>query len=50
MTRRTAEALIRRLDVNRTLVAAGRQPTRADLDEMTVLLEEARAWREASRG
>lgn len=55
MTRRTAEALIRRLDINRTLTTAGRELTPADLAEMAALLEqaeveEAAAWREASRG
>lgn len=51
MTRRTAEALIRRLDVNRTLAAAGRNPEQADLDELRDLVQRARDEdREVPRG
>lgn len=57
MTRPTALALIRRLDINRTLAAAGRAPTLVDVAEATDLLDRAEVedalrygWRGVRRG
>jgi hypothetical protein len=41
MTRQTALALIRRIDLNNTLAAAGKLRTRVDIEEYTELLAQA---------